>query len=46
MSDTVLVIILVVCLVVAIGGFVTGLRLVRRVRTDSEAANAELADDG
>jgi flagellar basal body-associated protein FliL len=44
-SDALLVIILVVCLVVAIGGFVTGLRLVRRVRADSEAANAETADD-
>ena len=45
MSDTVLVILLVVSLVVAIGGFVTGLRLVRRVRTDAEVANAEHADD-
>jgi hypothetical protein len=44
-SDAVLVILLVVCLVVAIGGFVTGLRLVRRVRTDAEATNAEHGDD-
>ena len=45
MSDTVLVIVLVVCLVVAVGGFFTGVRLVRRVRTESEAANAEGDDD-
>ena len=43
-SDTVLVILLVVCLVVAVGGFFTGLRLVRRVRTDAEAVNAEHGD--
>jgi uncharacterized membrane protein YqiK len=40
-SDTVLVIVLVVCLVVAVGGFFTGVRLVRRVRAESEAANDE-----
>ena len=41
MSDTVLVILLLVCLVVAVGGFVTGIKLVRRIRSDAEAANAE-----
>ena len=45
MSDLVLVIVVVVCFAVAIGGFVTGLRLVRRVRAESEAANAEPNDD-
>ncbi len=40
-SDVVLVIVLVVCLVVAVGGFVTGVRLVRRVRAEAEAENAE-----
>jgi hypothetical protein len=45
MSDAVLVILLVVCLVVAVGGFVTGINLVRRVRSDAEAANAEHDDD-
>ena len=44
MSDTVLVILLVVCLVVAVGGFVTGIKLVRRVRAEAEATNAEQAD--
>jgi hypothetical protein len=44
-SDTAFVIVLVVCLAVAVGGFVTGIRLVRRVRTESEAANAERADE-
>jgi hypothetical protein len=46
-SDTVfLVIVLVVSLVVAVGGFVSGVRLVRRVRADAEAANAERDDEG
>ncbi len=45
MSDAVFVILLVVCLIVAVGGFVTGLRLVRRVRAESEAANAERDDE-
>lgn len=45
MSDAVFVILLAVCLVVAVGGFVTGIRLVRRVRSESEAANAEPDDD-
>ena len=45
MSDTVLVILLVVCLVVAIGGFFTGLHLVRRVRAEAEATNAEHGND-
>ena len=44
-SDTVSVLVLVACLVVAVGGFVTGLRLVRRVRAEAEAANAEPTDD-
>jgi len=43
-SDTVVVILLVVCLVVAVGGFVTGLRLVRRVRAEAEATNADHGD--
>ncbi len=46
MSDTVLVILLVVCLVVAIGGFFTGLHLVRRVRAEAEATNADQGDNG
>ena len=45
MSDTVLVILLVVCLVVAVGGFVTGIKLVRRVRAEAEATNAEHGDN-
>ena len=45
MSDTLLVIVLLVCLIVAVGGFVTGLRLVRRVRSEAEAKNAERTDD-
>ena len=45
MSDTVVVILLVVCLVIALGGFVTGVKLVRRVRAEAEATNAERADD-
>jgi hypothetical protein len=44
-SDTVLVILLVVCLVIAVGGFVGGIQLVRRVRAEAEATNAEHADD-
>ena len=40
-SDALLVIVLVVCLVVAVGGLVTGIRLVRRVRSEAEAKNAE-----
>ena len=44
-SDTVVVILLVVCLVIALGGFVTGVKLVRRVRAEAEATNAERADD-
>jgi hypothetical protein len=44
-SDTVLVILLVVCLVVAVGGFCTGLRLVRRVRAEAEATNADHGDN-
>jgi hypothetical protein len=32
---------IVVCAIVAIGGFVTGVRLVRRVRAEAEASNAE-----
>jgi hypothetical protein len=35
------VVVLVVCVIVALGGFVTGIRLVRRVRAESEEANAE-----
>lgn len=45
MSDAVFVIVLVVCLAVAVGGFLTGIRLVRRVRTESEATNAEHRDE-
>ena len=41
MSDAVFVIVLLICLVVAVGGFVTGIRLVRRVRSEAEAENAE-----
>ena len=42
MSDALLVTVLVVvCLIVAIGGFVTGIRLVRRVRSEAEAKHAE-----
>ncbi len=41
MSDALLVVVLVVCLVVAVGGLVTGIRLVRRVRREAEAKNAE-----
>ncbi len=41
MSDTTFVIVLVVCLVVAVGGFFTSIRLVRRVRSRAEAENAE-----
>ncbi len=44
MSDALLVIVLVVCLVVAVGGLVTGIRLVRKVRSEAEAANAERTD--
>src|SRR3954452_10441328 len=44
-SDAVLVVLLVVCLVVAVGGFVTGLRLVRRVRAEAEATNADHGDN-
>jgi hypothetical protein len=44
-SDTVLVILLVVCLIVAVGGFFTGLRLVRRVRAEAEATNADHGDN-
>jgi hypothetical protein len=44
-SNGTLVIVLVVCLVVAVGGFFTSIRLVKRVRTKAEAANAELADE-
>jgi hypothetical protein len=40
-SDAWLVIVLVVCLVVAVGGLVTGIRLVRRVRSEAEAKNAD-----
>jgi flagellar basal body-associated protein FliL len=39
-SDALLWIVLVVCLVVAVGGLVTGIRLVRRVRSEAEAKNA------
>jgi hypothetical protein len=41
MSDTALVILLVVCFVVAVGGLLTGVRLVRRVREEAEASNDE-----
>ena len=41
MNDAVVVIIIAVCFVVAVGGFVTGIRLVRRVRAEAEEANAE-----
>jgi hypothetical protein len=41
MSDAALVVLLAVCLVVAVGGFVTGIKLVRRVRSEAEAATAE-----
>jgi hypothetical protein len=41
MSDAVVVILLVACLVVAVGGFVTGIRLVRRVRSEAEQARSE-----
>jgi uncharacterized membrane protein YqiK len=44
-SDALLVIVLVVCMVVAIGGFFTGLHLVRRVRAEAEATNAEHGND-
>jgi hypothetical protein len=40
-NDLVLAVVMVGCLVVAVGGFVTGLRLVRRIRTEAEAANAD-----
>jgi hypothetical protein len=40
-SDALLVVVLVVCLVVAVGGLVTGIRLVRRVRAEAEAANSD-----
>jgi hypothetical protein len=40
-NDVVFVLLLAVCLVVAVGGFVTGLRLVRRVRAEAEEANAK-----
>jgi hypothetical protein len=40
-SDAAWVVVLVVCVIVALGGFVTGIRLVRRVRVESEEANAE-----
>jgi hypothetical protein len=45
MSDAVVVIVIVVCFVVAVGGFVGGLRLVRRVRSEAEASRTDL-DDG
>ena len=45
MSDAAVAVLLLVCLVVAVGGLVTGIRLVRRVRTEAEAANAE-RDEG
>ena len=41
MSDTAVVVLVVLCFAIAVGGFATGLRLVRRVRTESEATNAE-----
>ena len=41
MSDGTFVIVLVVCLVVAVGGFFTSIRLIRRVRSRAEAENAE-----
>jgi hypothetical protein len=44
-SDAAFVIIVAVCLAVAVGGFVTGIRLVRRTRTESEAANADRNDE-
>jgi len=44
-SDALLVLVLVVCLIVAVGGLVTGIRLVRRVRSEAEANNADLTDD-
>jgi hypothetical protein len=44
-SDTVLAILLVVCLVIAVGGFVGGIKLVRRVRAEAEATNAEHTDE-
>jgi hypothetical protein len=40
-SDAAWAVVLVVCVIVALGGFVTGIRLVRRVRAESEEANAE-----
>lgn len=39
------VLVLVICLVVAVGGLVTGIRLVRRVRSEAEAENAERDGD-
>jgi hypothetical protein len=44
-SDTAAVILLVICVVIAFGGFATGIRLVRRVREESEEANAERNDE-
>jgi hypothetical protein len=44
-SDSTFVIVLVVCLVVAVGGFFTSIRLVRRVRAKAEATNAERAEE-
>jgi hypothetical protein len=41
----VLAILLVVCLVIAVGGFVGGIKLVRRVRAEAEATNAEHTDE-
>ena len=40
-SDTAVVVLVVLCFAIAVGGFATGLRLVRRVRAESEATNAE-----
>jgi HAMP domain-containing protein len=40
-SDATSVIVLLVCLIVAIGGFFTSIRLIRRVRARAEAENEE-----
>ena len=45
MSDAAWVVVLVVCVIVALGGFVTGIRLVRRVRAEAEATNADHGDN-
>ena len=46
MSDTAVVVLVVLCFAIAVGGFATGLRLVRRVRTESEATNADATGNG